>query len=214
MKRNWNTIVLAVLAASALAGTAPSRAQGDDQTPPADGTQTRTQAQTETRPQTQKQPDQTRPLTQDDVARYLETAPAVRSLGDRHAQQQADVDAGQPLTSAMAALSKDDDARRELDELVRQHGFADVREWADVGDRIMNAYRVMDTTRSPEEIQAAYEQGVANIRDNKDMTDIQKKAILAAMEKRHRHNLDVLKAAQPDLPAVQAHRDAVQAFFE
>ena len=101
----------------------------------------------------------------------------------------------------------------ELELIGEKHDFSNVKQWADVGDRVMQAYLILSSNLSLEEVQAGYQVGVDNINKDSKLSDENKRKILAGMEKTHNRNMQMRKQAEPDLAVVKPYLGQLDALF-
>ena len=78
----------------------------------------------------------------------------------------------------------------------------------------MRAYMLSFNSRSPEEIEALYQQGVANIKKDSTLSAQQKELILGRMAKSHQRNVAARKEIEQDLAALQPHMAELEKLFE
>ena len=76
----------------------------------------------------------------------------------------------------------------DLAQLAARHGFSSPEQWADVGDRTMQAYQFASSPVTPDQADAMYQQGIANILKDAKLSAEQKQLILGRMEKTHSRN--------------------------
>lgn len=148
----------------------------------------------------------TEPLTPQQVERFIASMPELTALGEKHDDgKPRGIDPQRPLGSSLELMDSQSPAYADLARLASRHEFSSAEQWADVGDRTVQAYAFAKSSLSADDVEAGYQQGVANINNATDLTAAQKKTILAGMEKSHKRNMAARKAAEKDIPAVQRH---------
>ena len=151
-------------------------------------------------------------ITAKQVENYMASMPELELIGDKYPQPQ-DIDRYRPLGSALELMEKKSEAYNELSALAKKHDFSNVKQWADVGDRVMQAYLILSSNLSLEEVQAGYQVGVDNINKDSKLSDENKRKILAGMEKTHNRNMQMRKQAEPDLAVVKPYLGQLDALF-
>lgn len=155
------------------------------------------------------------PLTSQQVERFIAAMPELVALGEKYQDAgQRNIDPARPLTSSLAHMQGKGPEYTDISKLAARHGFSSVEQFADVGDRIMLAYMSSSTTQSPEEIEALYQQGVANVKKDSALSAEQKERILGGMAKSHQSSLEAGKAAEQDLAALRPHMAELEKLFE
>lgn len=154
-------------------------------------------------------------LTSAQVERFIASMPEMVALGEKHDDgKPRNIDPGRPLSSSLELMGREDAAYTDLAQLASRHGFSSVEQWADVGDRTMNAYAVASSGMPASDIEAAYRKAVADISNHPDMPAAQKEAILAGMKKGHQRNMNTLQATEQDLAAVRPHMAELDKLFD
>lgn len=152
-------------------------------------------------------------MTAKQVEGYMASMPELALIGDKYPQSQQDIDRYRPLGSALELMDKKTDAYAELSALAKKHHFSTTEQWADVGDRVMQAYLVLSSSLTPEQVQAGYETGVANINKDPNLSKENKQKILTNMEKTHGRNMLMRKKAEPDLAVVKPYMGQLDSLF-
>lgn len=154
-------------------------------------------------------------LTPEHVERFIASMPESMELGEKYDNgNYHDIDPGRPMTSSLENMSPDDDAYKALTELAARHGFANAEEWAEVGDRTMNAYILAISGVSASGRDAAYQQGIANVMSDPNLTQEQKAAILAGMAKGNQRNAAQAESSEKDVSAIRPHMAELNKLFE
>lgn len=154
-------------------------------------------------------------LSAQQIERYMASVPALQSLGERHADRpQTNIDPSRPLSSSLEQMSQHDAAYLELSELARQHGFKDAQQWANVGDRIMQAYLKAKQPLSHELTQNLYQQGINNVKNDPNLSQTQKDIILRNMEKSFKANTGKQQETEQDIAAIRPYMKNLENIFE
>jgi len=98
-------------------------------------------------------------------------------------------------------------------QLAASHGFASAEQLADVGDRTVQAYLHSSTDLTPEQIEAMYQQGIANVKKDPNLNAAQKERILQNTAKRHQINTKARASAEQDFAAVRPHKAELDKLF-
>ena len=154
------------------------------------------------------------PLTPLQVERYIASVPELKALGEKHDQKSRRVDRARPLGSSLELMGKESPAYADLAQLAARHEFSSAEQWADVGDRTTQAYIILKSGLSSDEVEAGYKQGIVNVNNDASLTAAKKQAVLKGMEKGHKRNMAARQAAEKDLPAVRPHMAALDKLME
>lgn len=154
-------------------------------------------------------------LTSQQVEQFIAAMPELMALGEKYQDtKQADIDPARPLSSGLKQMQKSGPEYADFRELAARYGFESAEQFAEVGDRTMQAYMLSSSGVSPDQAEALYQQGVANVKNDKSLNAEQKELILSRMANSHRRNTDSLKTASPDIEAVRPHKAALDKLFE
>lgn len=155
------------------------------------------------------------PLTSQQVERFIISMPDFTALGEKHNDNKHhNIDPARPLSSSLELMSHQGPTYDDVALLASRHGFSSAEQWADVGDRVMKAYINAASGTPLNEVDAAYKEGVANVNKDRNLTDVQKKAILTGMAKGHQRNMDARKTSEQDMPAVRKHIKELDKLFD
>ena len=80
------------------------------------------------------------PLSQAQVENYIASFAEAQTFGEQNPLQQKGIDHERPLVSSLELLAKDSPHYQGLNSIAQKHHFQNAEQWADVGDRVMNAY--------------------------------------------------------------------------
>lgn len=154
-------------------------------------------------------------LTSDQVKRFINAMPELEALGDKFQDsQRRDIDRARPLSSGLELMEGKGPEYTTLSQLAASHGFASAEQFADVGDRTVQAYMHSSSDLTPEQIEAMYQQGVANVKKDPALNAKQKERILQNMAKRHRINTQARASAEQDFAAVHPHKAELDKLFK
>lgn len=142
------------------------------------------------------------PLSQAQVENYIASFAEVQTFGEQNPLQQKGIDHDRPLVSSIELLAKDSLHYQGLNSIAQKHHFQNAEQWADVGDRVMNAYFIAKDGSSLEFIKRSYEEAEMRINSSPHYSDEHKKAVLVGMKKGYLRNVKKTQDVQPDLPAV------------
>lgn len=155
------------------------------------------------------------PLTPQQVERFIAAMPELVALGEKYQDaRRRHIDPTRPLSSSLAQMQGKGPEYADLSQLAARHGFDNVEQFADVGDRTTQAYMSSSINMSPKELDALYQQGVANIKKDNALSAEQKELILGRMEKSHQRNVEARKKVEQDRAALQPHMEALKKLFE
>lgn len=155
------------------------------------------------------------PLTPKQVKLFIASMPETTALGEKHNDnKRRNIDPAKPLSSSLKLMDPQSPAYVDLVQLALLHGFSSVEQWANVGDRTIQAYgiAVSDTTLS--QVEAGYQQGIANINKSPSLTAAQKEAILVRMKTSHQKNMNARQSSEPDMAAVRPHMAELGKLFD
>ena len=154
------------------------------------------------------------PLSPAQVENFIASYPEAQAFGEEHPLKQKNIDRHQPLTSSVALLAKDSLHHKGLSSIANKHSFANAEQWADVGDRVMNAYFIVKQGSTLESIKRNYQEAEARINNNPEYSEQHKKGVLNGMEKGYLRNVKKIQDAQQDLPTVQGLMDKIAPLYE
>jgi len=142
--------------------------------------------------------------------------PELNALGEKHSRAAAPgtIDPSRPLGSSLEAMSPQGPEYADLAALARRHGFDSAEQWANVGDRTLRAYGAAAGAAGGGDMEALYQQGIANIQNDAKLNASQQALILERMAKSHQRNLEAMRASEQDLAAVQPHMKKLEALFD
>lgn len=153
-------------------------------------------------------------LTKKQVQDYLDSVPETLVLSEKHQVEQKKIDRNRPLSSSLELMGKDSVSYQDLTALAKKNHFKDAEQWANVGDRVMQAYIVSQSAMTLEQMKANYDTAEASINNNPEYSEDKKQAILKGMKKGYLRNVEMVKKVQSDLPAVQAKMTEIDAVFD
>ncbi|SRR5690606_22321651 len=153
------------------------------------------------------------PLTQAQVNNYIASHAEAQMLAEQSSTLQKRIDRHRPLVSGVELLAKDSQLYKNLSNIAQKHHFRNPEQWADVGDRVMNAYFIAKQGTTLELIERNYKEAEQRINSHPDYTEQHKKAVLVGMEKGYLRNVKKIQDAQPDLPAVTGLLDEIAPLY-
>src|SRR5690606_28108615 len=145
------------------------------------------------------------PLSSKQVERFLDSLPETLVLGEKHTiGNSPNIDPARPMGSSLEYMDRQSPAYVDLAGLASRHGFASVEQWADVGDRTMNAYAAISSDGAPGGAASAYKEALESINAVPGLTDAQKQAILAGIGA-DEADTDTGPTSEEDIAAVRPH---------
>lgn len=155
------------------------------------------------------------PLTSEQVGRFIASMPELTALGEKYQDSaQRNIDPRRPLGSSLELMGGKGQEYADLAQLAARHGFSSPEQWADVGDRTMQAYQFASSPVPPDQVDAMYQQGIANILKDAKLSAEQKQLILGRMEKTHSGNQQARQVVEKDIPALKPHMAELDKLFE
>lgn len=165
---------------------------------------------------------QAAPLTDDQIRSFINSMDDTEKLGDEYPELDREdddpaEDITRPLTSSLHELDDHPEARGKLEDIVQDHGFDSIREWADVGDRIFVAMMALDFQEMPKEQREMMRNTPAPDMSDEmyaNMGEAQKAAI-QRMAQAMRGAMEAAEnAPKEDVEAVRPFRDELDALGE
>lgn len=153
-------------------------------------------------------------LTEEQVQNYIDSVPDTIVLGEKHQQEQKNVDPLRPMGSSLELMEKDSESYKDLTILAKKYHFKNAEQWADVADRVMQAYIVANSDTTLALMKANYDKAVVSINNDANLSEDKKKAVLKGMEKGYLRNVEMMKKTQADLPAIKAKISELNAVFD
>lgn len=101
-------------------------------------------------------------------------------------------------------------AYSQLEDLVQDHGFGSLEEWAATGDRIFQAWMAIEMEQQSPGAQEEMSAAMAEIENNPNMTAQQKAQMRAMMEGAMGAMQSASNAPPADIKAVRPHVDALR----
>ena len=98
----------------------------------------------------------------------------------------------------------------QLEDLVQDHGFGSLEEWAATGDRIFQAWMAIEMEQQSPAAQEEMSAAMAEIKNNPNMTAQQKAQMRAMMEGAMGAMQSASNAPPADIKAVRPHVDALR----
>jgi len=98
----------------------------------------------------------------------------------------------------------------QLEDLVQDHGFGSLEEWAATGDRIFQAWMAIEMEQQSPAAQQEMNAAMAEIENNPNMTAQQKAQMRAMMEGAMGAMQSASNAPPADIKAVRPHVDALR----
>ncbi|MDO6824348.1 hypothetical protein [Marinobacter sp. 1_MG-2023] len=109
---------------------------------------------------------------------------------------------------------KGEDAYDRLEDLVQDHGFKNLDEWAATGDRIYGAWIAIEMAGQNPAIEKEMESAMAEIENSPHMSAQQKAQMRASMQAALGMTQQASAAPSADIEAVKPHLEALRAIAE
>jgi len=109
---------------------------------------------------------------------------------------------------------KGEDVYDRLEDLVQNHGFKNLNEWAATGDRIYSAWVAIEMTDQSPEMRKEMESAMAEIENSPHMSAQQKAQMRASMQAALGMTQQASQAPPADVEAVKPHLEALRAIAE
>jgi hypothetical protein len=153
-------------------------------------------------------------LTRDHITHFLAAFPKVRAIGlvhavkDGHELSKAD----DPLLT-LIRLGADDGLKAEVDAVVKESGFTDIKDWFKISQNIALAYAAV---KKPNDVKvsAEVEKAIANIEKQKFLPadtkkkmiqEIRKGAEKAGLLNQPKENIELVRGMKAEIDAVVAN---------
>lgn len=101
-----------------------------------------------------------------------------------------------------------------IQNVVRDHGFSDAEEWANVGDRVFRAYISLDLEDEKPAMRAEMEDALREIEENPHMSDHQKTQMKQMIENVMSSVEEMTDAPEADTDVVKGHMDELRQLLE
>lgn len=101
-----------------------------------------------------------------------------------------------------------------LENIVQEHGFNDLQQWSQTGDRIFRAWMAIEMQEQNPQAQREIAEAMAEIENSPHMTDTQKAQMRAMMEGAMGAMESAKNAPPADVEAIRPHLDELRAFSE
>ncbi|WP_286221475.1 hypothetical protein [Marinobacter apostichopi] len=101
-----------------------------------------------------------------------------------------------------------------LEDIVQEHGFSDLQQWSQTGDRIFQAWMAIELQEQNPQAQQEIAEAMAEIENSPHMTETQKAQMRAMMEGAMGAMESAKNAPPADIEAIRPHLDELRAFSE
>lgn len=152
-------------------------------------------------------------LTGKQIENYLNSFNEAVALGDKYPTPELRIDTRRPLGSALELMSKEANSYMELSALAKKYQFDSAEQWADVGDRVMQGYLVLESGQSLQSMKANYDGAVGRIMNDASLSDQHKQGVLKGMEKGYLRNVKMVKDAEADLAVLKPYMPQIAPYF-
>ncbi|MFL1484091.1 hypothetical protein [Marinobacter sp. LN3S78] len=157
-------------------------------------------------------------LTEDQVQSFIDSMHDTEKLREEFPELDTEMepenhDMGRPISSSLSTLDDSPEARDRLEEIVEDHGFDNIEQWADVGDRVFIATMAISIQDMPPEQRKMVESMA-----NPDIDPEAHEATQRGMNEMARNMRNMLAAAdrasQEDIKVVRPYVDQFRALGE
>lgn len=161
---------------------------------------------------------QAAPLTEDQVQSFIDSMRDTEKLDEEYPALEDELEADdqdmtRPISSSMGVLDKYPEVRGRLEEIVEEHGFDDIEQWASVGDRVIVSMMAISVEQMPPEQRQMIESMA-----NPDIDPDAHEAVQQGMSEMAKNMRDMLAAAdtasREDMEAVRPYIGQLQAMGE
>lgn len=129
-------------------------------------------------------------LTDKSVRSFVEVMESMEPLQEKHKafldsiEEQSDDDEADLSTLMSSGIEdiKGHPVYDDLEDLVQEHGFSSVEDWAHTGDRVMNAWFALEMENQPQSMMQEMQAGMAEIENTPHLTAEQKAELKAMMQ--------------------------------
>ncbi|MBW4935236.1 hypothetical protein KZO34_11260 [Marinobacter sp. F4206] len=167
-------------------------------------------------------PAQARDLSEQTIRAFVDTMkaaedlePDFEALGDELA---ADGESGMPdfahIFSDTLARMEGQPAYLRLEDIAREHGFSDLEDWSNTGDRIYNAWMAIELEQQNPDAQQEITSALVEIENSPHLTEAQKAQMRAMMENAMNAMESAKDAPREDIEAVRPHLDILRFFSQ
>lgn len=159
------------------------------------------------------------PLTGDQIDRWIATVQELQMWSDEEAVEDPWDDLDDEMDEGPVDLERiyQELARSEAQvrTIIQRNGFRDGDEWANVGNRISQAFMALEMGDSQSEFQEAMREARREIGQSEHLTDEQKAMMLEQMEQSQRMlDAHIGEVSEADMAAVRGKRRELRALFE
>ena len=121
-------------------------------------------------------------LTERKIENFCDSIPEVKAIALKGAKKKGgEVAIAGDRLSAVLKAATDKEASKEVSVAVQAHGFANVKEWASVGESIVRAYAHIKTAGAETGAQKKVNKAIRKIEKNKFLSDKQKENLIEAL---------------------------------
>ncbi|MGF1619943.1 MAG: hypothetical protein ACFCUR_04945 [Rhodomicrobiaceae bacterium] len=123
-------------------------------------------------------------LTTKTVEKFLDSYPEVRSIAESEAREKgAEIGSSSNQLAAVIAAASDDSVTPKIDSAVRNHGFADAKQWLSIGRSVAHAYAHIKAGGQKSKAQRKVEKAIKRIEKMSFLSDKQKQKLIDNVRK-------------------------------
>lgn len=153
------------------------------------------------------------PLTESEVERFLDSLPALEQI-EPNTSPSIDPSATlQPFTQSLEQLPPGDQRHAAIEKIAKSHGFKQAKDWAQTGDRVIQAYVLMHMGISFEEMERAYSQALQML-ETPGLPPEMKQMLSQQLNSESLEQFRSLKNSKPDVPAVKVHEKRLETLVQ
>lgn len=144
------------------------------------------------------------PLTVAEAGRFIDSLAALQNL-EQNEQLPIDPESNlSPFSTGLASLAPEDPLRKQLIKISKNHGFNQVENWAQVGDRVVQAYVLASIGMPIQELQKSLEQTQAMLNDP-NLPDEMRQMFAGTLNNQLMQQFQNLSNSEQDIPAITPH---------
>lgn len=147
------------------------------------------------------------PLTEKQVGQFIETLPQLQKIGEQHPEtnQQAMINPTKPLSSSIEKIPSSEPAYKALTAMTEKNGYSTLTQWAEIGDRVLQAYMLISMEVSAGQLKQIQQQAQMALKSGMLPPEISA-ALEQSMGAEPLGQLGLSPNAEQDVPAVLPYR--------
>lgn len=159
-------------------------------------------------------------LTDNTIRSFIQSLEAAQAMGpefEEFTNEQENINKLPDLSrifSSSVEAAEGHKAYGQMEDLAQDHGFKNIDEWANTGDRIYSAWLTIEMGDESAGFQQEMSGAMAEIENNPNMSAEQKAQMRAAMQAAMGITQQANNAPAADIEAVKPHLNALRTFME